>query len=313
VLVAIAATTLLTGAFFLVLGFLKLGELVRFIPYPVVGGFLAGTGWLLVKGSFGVMADFPLAISNTAALLQPDQLILWVPGTLFGLLLFVGLRRIKHSLAMPAILSLVVVLFYFVLLATGTSIQEVIDRGLLLGAVSGKATWQPLVLVNPLAADWTAILGQSGNIAVILIVTAVSLLLNASALELTFQQDIDLNRELRVAGFANILSGLGGGAIGYHALDMSTLCYRTGARSRLPGLVAGAICAVILFAGVPLLAFIPTPILGGLLLFVGLGFLVEWVVDGWSKLPRSDYAVVLLILIVIGATDLSVTRFLAQR
>jgi SulP family sulfate permease len=303
VLVAIAATTLLTGAFFLVLGFLKLGELVRFIPYPVVGGFLAGTGWLLVKGSFGVMADFPLAISNTAALLQPDQLILWVPGTLFGLLLFVGLRRIKHSLAMPAILSLVVVLFYFVLLATGTSIQEVIDRGLLLGAVSGKATWQPLVLVNPLAADWTAILGQSGNIAVILIVTAVSLLLNASALELTFQQDIDLNRELRVAGFANILSGLGGGAIGYHALDMSTLCYRTGARSRLPGLVAGAICAVILFAGVPLLAFIPTPILGGLLLFVGLGFLVEWVVDGWSKLPRSDYAVVLLILIVIGATD----------
>ena len=38
----------------------------------------------------------------------------------------------------------------------------------------------------------------------------------------------------------------------------------------------------------------------GLLMFLGLGFLVEWVIDGWSKLPHTDYAVVLLILVVIG-------------
>ncbi len=301
VLVAIAATTLLTGVFFLALGSLNLGGLVRFIPYPVVGGFLAGTGWLLVKGSFGVMAAYPLTLSNVTALLQPDQLILWVPGVLFALLLFFGMRRINHSLALPAILSVVIVLLYLTLLATNTSIDAAVDQGLLLGEVSGEATWQPLVLKNLLAADWAAILEQSGNIAVILIVAVVSLLLNASALELTFRQDVDLNRELRVAGLANILSGLGGGAIGYHALDMSTLSHRTGAQSRLPGLVAGAICAVVLFAGAPLLAFFPKPILGGLLLFMGLGFLVEWVIDGWSVLPRADYAVVLLILVVIAS------------
>ena len=71
VLVAIAATTLLTGVFFLALGFFKLGGLVRFVPYPVVGGFLAGTGWLLVQGSFGVMAGFPLTLATSRRCSSP--------------------------------------------------------------------------------------------------------------------------------------------------------------------------------------------------------------------------------------------------
>jgi SulP family sulfate permease len=300
VLVALACTALLTGLFFLALGFFKLGGLVRFLPYPVVGGFLAGTGWLLVRGSFGVMAGAPLTLANLPRLFQPDALMLWAPGVLFALVLFSGLRRFHHFLTMPAILVVTFGLFYLALLLTGTSVSDAIGRGLLLGEVSAQATWRPLVSENLLAVDWAAILGQGGNIAVVLILSVVGLLLNASALELAFREDMDLNRELRVAGLANILSGLSGGAVGYHVLDLSTLCVRTGARGRLPGLVAGGLCAAVFFAGAPLLAFFPRPFLGGLLFFLGLGFLVEWVIDGWSKLPRTDYAVVLLILVVIG-------------
>jgi SulP family sulfate permease len=303
VLAAIAATTLLTGVFFLALGFFKLGGLVRFIPYPVMGGFLAATGWLLAQGSFGVMASFPLTLSNLPALLGPDQLILWVPGVLFALVLFFGLRRTNHIMAMSGILMGTVVVFYLALLVTGTSIGEATNQGLLLGEVSGKATLRPLGPAELLAADWRAILGQSGNIAIVLILSVVGLLLNASGIELAVRQDIDLNRELRVAGLVNILSGLGGGMVGYHALDLSTLCRRIGVRGRLPGVVAGVFCAAMLLAGSALLALFPKPILGGLLLFLGLCFLVEWVVEGWSRLSRTDYAVVLLILVVTAATD----------
>ncbi len=302
-LAAIAITTLLTGLGLLALGFFKLGQLVRFIPYPVVGGFLAGTGWLLVQGSFGVMTPYALTLANISALLQPDQLVLWAPGVVVALLLYFGLRRFHHFLAMPAILLGIVALFYLALGATGTSVSEAARRGLLLGTLSGQATWQPFVLHPGAAANWTAILGQSGNIAVTLVLTVVSLLLNASALEMATRQDIDLNRELRSAGIANIFSGLGGGMIGYHALSLSTLSYRLGARGRAAGLVAGAICAMMLWAGSALLAFFPKPVLGGVLLFLGLDFLSEWVIAGWSKLPRADYAVVLLILVVIGATN----------
>jgi SulP family sulfate permease len=110
VLAAIAVTALLTGTFFLALGVFKRGGLVRFLPYPVVGGFLAGTGWLLVRGSFGVMAGFPLTLSNLSMLLQPDQLVLWIPGVLLALLLLFGLRRVNHFLTMPGILIVVIIL-----------------------------------------------------------------------------------------------------------------------------------------------------------------------------------------------------------
>lgn len=303
ILAAIACATVLTGAFCLALGYFKLGKLVRFIPYPVMGGFLAGTGWLLLQGSFGVMASFPLTLANLPSLLQPEQLILWLPGVLFALTLSISLRRIKHFLVLPGILIGAIVLFYVILLATGTSIADATARGLLLGQTVGKVAWQPFWLTDLTAVDWAAILRQSGNIAIILILSVVSLLLNASALELATRQDVNLNRELKAAGFANLLSGLAGGMVGYHALSLSALSYRVGARGRLPGLVAGLLCLLVFVAGSALLALFPKAILGGLLFFLGLDFLYEWVVASWSKLSRTDTAVVLLILIVIGATD----------
>jgi len=303
VLVAISLTTLLTGLVFLTLGYFKLGGLVRYVPYPVVGGFLAGTGWLLATSSFGVMTNYSLSVANLPALFQPAQLIQWIPGVFFALVLFFGLRRIRHSLAMPALLLGSIIVFYLALLVTGTSIASATAQGLLLGKVSGEAVWQPLALNNLLAANWAAVFGQGGNILIALTLSLVGLLLNASALELAIGKDVDLNQELKAAGFANCLSGLGGGIIGYHWLSLSTLSYRIGARGRLPGLVGGAICALMLFAGTSLLAFFPKPLLGGLLFFLGLAFLVEWVIAGWAKLSRAEYAIVLLILAVIASTN----------
>jgi len=303
ILVTISLTTLLTGIVFLALGFFKLGGLVRYVPYPVVGGFLAGTGWLLAKGSFGIMTEYSLNLVNLPALFQPAQIIQWIPGVLFALVLFFGLRRIRHFLAMPAILLVSIALFYLALMVTGTSNETATTQGLLIGKVSGEAVWQPLALNNLLATDWSAVIGQSGNILIALTLSLVGLLLNTSALELAIKKDVDLNQELKAAGLANFLSGLGGGMIGYHALSLSTLTYRSGARGRLPGLVAGIICAVMLFAGSSLLAFFPKPLLGGLLLYLGLDFLVEWVFSSWAKLSQGEYAIVLLILIVIASTD----------
>ncbi len=303
ILVLIAITSLLTGLLFLALGFFKLGGLVRFFPYPVIGGFLAGTGWLLVQGSFGTMTDYSLSLSNVRELLQPAQLLLWLPGAAFALISLISLRRIHHFLIMPIIMIGAIIMFYITLMLTGTSIEQAIQSGMLLGEIPGEIYWQPLSYKNLLAADWGAILRQSSNIATILILSLIGLLLNASALELALEKDADFNRELRTAGAANILSGLSGGMVGYHTLSASILSYKIGTQSRMVGLFAGLICALMLFAGSNLLTLFPKPILGGLLLFLGLEFLYEWVIRGWSKLSRVDYFVVILILIVIAATN----------
>ena len=303
VLVIIPISALLTGVFCFGLGLLKLGGLVRFFPFPVVGGFLAGTGWLLVQGSFASMLDYPISVQNIWALLQPDQLFLWVPGVIFAIVLFAGMKYYRHYLTMPVILLSAISVFYLGLAVAGISIEHAVRQGLLLGELQEVIIWQPLSLKNVLAADWSAILSQSGNISIILILSLISLLLNTSALELTFEKDIDFDRELRAAGAANILSGLSGGMVGYHTISASVISYRIGARNRLVGLFAGLFCGLMLFAGARWLTLFLKAILGGLLLYLGLEFLDEWILRSRKKLIPLDYFVVIGILVVIATTD----------
>ncbi|HMZ07488.1 MAG TPA: SulP family inorganic anion transporter [Anaerolineales bacterium] len=304
ILVTISLTTILTGLLFLTLGTFRLGTLVRYIPYPVMGGFLAGTGWLLVQGSIGVMTDTPLTLMNIPVLLQPDQLPRWLPGVIFALALFLVMKRLDHFLTMPAMISGAIALFYLSFLLTGTSVQEATARGLLLGKVGDEAIWEPLALGHQLLeANWKAILGQGGNMVIVLFLSAIGFLLNASALELTTRLDIQLNNELKSIGLVNIVSGLLGGLVGYHMVGDTALNVRVGARGKLPGVVTGIVCAGTFLLGAPLLAYLPRPLLGGLLFFLGLEFLVEWTVSSWKRLSRSDYFITLLILIVIASTN----------
>ena len=111
-LAAIAVTSVLVGISFLLVGRFRLSGFVRYIPYPVVGGFLAGTGWLLAKGGVGVMLNFPLTVANLPRLLTSDALALWLPGLVFGVALVVVLRRYKHFLITLSALFLVTAIFY---------------------------------------------------------------------------------------------------------------------------------------------------------------------------------------------------------
>ena len=195
-------------------------------------------------------------------------------------------------------------MFYLTFLLTGTSIQEATANGLLLGKVGSNAIWQPFALGSRLLhTNWSAIFGQGGNIAIVLSLSVIGFLLNASALELTNHQEIQLNHELKSVGVANILSGLLGGMVGYHMLSDTALNYRVGAKGKLPGIITGIVCAGMFLLGSSLLAYLPRPLLGGLLFFLGFEFLVEWVISGWKKLSRSDYFVTLLILVVIATTN----------
>ena len=66
VVISMSLTTLLTGALLCVLGFTRAGRAIRFVPYPVIGGFLGATGWLMVTGAIQVITDQTPA-SRTAA------------------------------------------------------------------------------------------------------------------------------------------------------------------------------------------------------------------------------------------------------
>ena len=302
VVVAIALSSLLTGVLFMSIGQFKLGNLIRFIPYPVIGGFLAGSGLLLAFGAISFMTGARVNFFNLSPILQLGQCVKWLPGLLFAVFLLVVSRRRNHVLIFPCTLIGGIVVFYILLVLTNTSIAKANELGLLLGALptGGGSLWQPLNLSDLAQVNWSVIGQQTASLFVIAVVGIITLLLNATSLELITGQNIDLNRELKTAGIANLVAGLGGGMVGFHGLSDSTLSYRMGARSRLVGLIVAALCGVTFLLGGAVLSYFPNLVLGGFLLFLGLDFLVTWIYDAWFKLPITDYLIMIVILLVIN-------------
>jgi SulP family sulfate permease len=299
VVLAITVATIVAGLFFFVLGTLRLGDLVRYVPYPVIGGFLAGTGWLLAKGAVGVLTDVPVSISTLSEVAA--EAAKWLPGLAFALTVLWVTRRRPHPAVIPLVSIGAIALFYVGVLISGQGVEGARAGGWLIGPFPSGGLWRPWSIEALGGADWGAVLAQAVGMGTVLVVGVLTLLLNTTGIELVTERDIDLNRELRAAGAANVAAGIGGGLIGFHALSLTTLAHRAGARTRLPGIVGAAICVATLGFGASALSLIPKLVLGGLLLYLGLGFLLDWVVLAWRRLPRVDYALVLLILAVIAA------------
>lgn len=131
-----------------------------------------------------------------------------------------------------------------------------------------------------------------------MVTTAITLMMNVRGMELVAERAINTNHELKVAGLTNIITGLSGGILSFHSMNKSVLAYKMGSRSRLATLVRAAVFVLLPLLGSPLLAYFPKPILGGLLLYLGLSVMVEWVYEAWAKLTRLDYATVQMIWVV---------------
>ncbi len=297
VVAMVITTTFVTSLLFLALGYFKLGGLVRFLPYPVMGGFLAGTGWLLVTGAIGVMVDSPFNLN----LLQASEVMRWFPGLIFGVLLLLILNRYSHFLILPGMFFGVIGLFYLVLWSTKTPIALISAQGWLLGPFPEGGIWHfPLTISNFSQVNWSVIFGNAGTAAPVLLVAMIAFLLNASGIELIVKQDIDLNKELVVVGVGNLFSGFVGGIVGFHAISLSSLNYKLSNSSRLTGVVTAIICGVTVFFGAVILSYIPKFVLGGILIFLGLSFLVEWIFQAWYKLPKVEFLVTIIIVAVIA-------------
>ncbi len=296
VVVMVALTTLMAGVVFIVLGAFKLGNLIRFLPYPVMGGFLAGTGYLLVQGGIGIMTD-----SGGLALFSPDALMRWLPALALALALFFTARRFDNPLWLPVVVVVASLLFFLVAWLLGASLATLSAGGWLVGGLPEAGLWRFPLSPDLLAqVNWPAIASQIPILVPMIFISAIGLLLNANGLELILKRDLNLNHELAITGVANLLSGLGGGIVGYHAISTSSLNHSLTTNRRLPGLVLSVLLVATIFLGAPLVGYIPKLVLGGLVMFVGLLLLADWVYDAWFKFPHIDFAIIMLILVTIA-------------
>jgi SulP family sulfate permease len=298
-LTVIAATlvvTILCGVVFVALGTFRLGNLVRFVPYPVVGGFLAGTGWLLLKGGLYVASGVEVHLRTIGLMLRAESLKHWLPALAFGVILLLAVRLVRKPQVIPIVLAVGLALFAIGMLVTGSSIDTAREGGWLLGPFESARLWQPWTLRALGGADWSAVLGQAAGIATAVLVAAIAILFNISGTEIVLHRDLDTNRELRDAGVLNVISGALGGIPGYHALSLTALAERMSVDARAAGLVASLVPLAAVLFGAAVIELIPRMIVGGVLVFLGLAFIVEWVWDKRRTLPTLEYVVALVIL-----------------
>ena len=300
IFVTIALTSILVGIFFFILGTLKLGKLVRFIPYPVVGGFLAGTGWLIVKFAFIMTAGMGLSLDNVVSLFDQATLLKWFPGLIFGLIMLISSRYTKHYLLIPALIAIGITSFYAIMFFYGFSYTDLESNGYLLGPFPEGGLFQGLPLKYLSDFKWSIFLEQLPAIGTMMILNTISVLFNYSGLEIIIKKDLDLDQELKTTGIGNIIAGLGGAPPGHLSLGGTLLSISIGSKSKLTNIIIALLCALTLFFGSEVLSFFPRIILGGLLFNLGLSFLVDWLYSTWSRVPKTDYTIILLIFLVIG-------------
>jgi len=104
VMIVVALATALTGLLLWGLGLTRAGGAIRFIPYPVIGGFLSATGWLMVSGAVRVITDHRLSLATLGTLLAPITLAQIAAAAFVALALYLGLRRARNPFVLPGIL-----------------------------------------------------------------------------------------------------------------------------------------------------------------------------------------------------------------
>ena len=292
----VVLSSLLTGGFVMLLGITRAGGMVRYIPFPIVGGFLAGLGWLIFNAAFAVVVDHRLAAQTLPILLTDDVVMRWLPALTFAVCVLVLQARIRNVMIMPVMIIVAVVLFYAWAQIVVGDVDALAEAGWFLPEVPESIVWPPLDLAAIARIDANMIGASAGGILTLIIVCTLNVFFRASAQELVSGRELDFNRECTVNGAANIASGLaGGGIVGYHGPASTALVEMMGVYGRLVGLILALMFWLTLMFGSALFSLIPRLLPAGLLMYFGLQFMKDWLLDSWFKLPRQDYMIIVVI------------------
>jgi SulP family sulfate permease len=301
ILAALFAATFISGSTLAILGMFRFGNFVQFLPYSVMGGYFAAVGWLILLGAMAMLTGIEISSVDDAFLLaNSDMLSQWMPAVFMGIFLSVMANRFKVGPLLAGSVLVASLGFYGIHALLGNSPAQLMDAGQLIGPfdLQGQSLLHPIINLNWSAVAWQNTLGTGGSIASITLIGLLSMTLCISGLSLTTRKDLDVNHELEVAGLANMVSGFLGGMTALPSLSISNLSYDVhSAASRLIGTAAVLVGLATFYYGMPVVEHIPKMILGGLSVYIGIGFVKEWLIDGYQKFGALEYSVIPIIMV----------------
>lgn len=300
--------TMLAGVFLILLGFFRLGTIIKFIPYPIVVGFTSGIAVTIfttqIKDLFGLEtgelpADF---LSKWGAYISHFHTLDWA-STAVGLLSVAIIALMpKVSKKIPGSLVAIVLMTVGVYLLKEyggvTSVKTIGDfypdiKAQIPALEVPGITWEQVKLLFPTALT-IAVLG------------AIESLLSATVADGVSGDHHDSNQELIGQGIANLCTPLFGGIPATGAIARTMTNINNGGRTPVAGIVHAVVLLLIFLVLMPLASYIPMACLAGVLI------IVSYNMSGWRtfrelmKNPKSDITVLFITFLLTVVFDLTV-------
>src|SRR5258706_2149233 len=299
VLITLGLSTIITGIVLCGFGLTRMGRAIRYVPYPLVGGFLGAVGCLLLLGAIRVITGERLQLATLDRFANMLTLSELAAACAMALVLYLTWHRSRSTFGLPVILIGGIVFAHVAFWFAGISLADAQAAGWTFEPpphVSLMLPWSPHEISR---YPWCEVQDLLANVIAVIFVPATSTVFNTTGIEVASQREANLERELNVTGLANILSGVCGGYTGCISVSRYLLNLNSGGTGRLSGLTVAAVSALMLTVAPRLLGYMPKFVLGGLLIYLGADQLHKWVVESRRRLSVVEYLSLLTIIVII--------------
>ena len=284
-------TFLLSGVFQIIFGFLNIAGYIKFLPYPVISGFMSGVGLIIVLLQVYPFAGVTAPKSTIQVITELPrffQSLNWAAIGLGGLTVLIYYLFPKVTKVVPS--ALVALIFSSLLaffLKVDVPLIGDIPQGLPELQLGGLFPIDPDAYL--LILEYALVLAVLGSID--------SLLTSVIADNITKTKH-ESNRELIGQGIGNMAAALVGGIPGAGATKGTVVNINSGGRTRLSGVIHGLFLLAVLLGIGGLAAYIPLAVLAGILIPIGFAIIDYRGFKHLTRVPRAD-AVVLIAVFAI--------------
>lgn len=287
----------LAGVFQLVFGFIQLGKLVQFIPYPVVSGFMSGIGLIII-----ILQIFPMmGHKSPTKILQvfsdlsvPLQSVNWQAVLIGSITIAIIYLFPRITKAVPsALVALIAVSLIPQFIEMDIPKIGDIPKGLpaLNFGVFGEINPSMLAIIITPALTLAAL-------------GAIDSLLTSVVADNLTKTRHSSNRELIGQGLGNMLASLMGGIPGAGATMRTVVNIRSGGKTRLSGMIHSVFLLLVLVGIGKYAAEIPLAVLAGILVTVGIGIIDYKGIRDVRRVPKADAAIMIVVILMTVFVDL---------
>ncbi len=303
VLVSMALAAIFCGLFQILFGVIKIGKYVRYIPYPVLSGFMSGIGVIIIlqqiypllgQSGSGSMLSLLMGLPEACTHISLTALLLGL-GTVLIIYLFPLLTKKVPSTLVALLVMTVISLFINM---DGVPVIGKIPSGIPMPFFANSK-------VSLAGLDWGSILMAAIVPGLTLAgLGSIDTLLTSVVADNITKTKHDSNRELIGQGIGNAIAGLFCGLPGAGATMRTVVNVKSGGRTQLSGMVHALLLLAILLGLGGLVQYVPLSVLAGILITVGWGIIDFRGFRDLLKIPRADAVVLLVVFFVTVFVDL---------